>query len=109
MAQITISRANVLSLLGLCTRAASTTFFLAKDSGAYIGQNFQGSRVLFYFKGCDPTKDADYYDNSRRMFGGDDFGIMLPVQWLQKVADSAQVAKMQINVTSRKVSAKYLA
>lgn len=107
MPQITLSRSQVQSLVAFCDAAGQTEFFIAKDQGAYVGSSTGAEphqQCLFYFKGCDPTKDENFYENARASFGGDDFGEHLPVSHLRaELADSA-VAKVRITVRPTSMS-----
>lgn len=110
MPQITLTREQALRLLDFCTANGKSQFFVAKDQGAYIGQTTGAPpkpSCLFYFKGCDPKKDKNWYDTAHRLFGGDDFGEFLPVSWLQKVKDNLAVMSMTIKVGKRSVSAVF--
>lgn len=57
-----------------------TKTYLVKDTGLYImtdgpdGKNAKESGLVVYAKGCNPDTDEDYYENSRFLAGGDDFG-----------------------------------
>jgi len=106
MPQITLSRSNVESLVSFCEAAKSNSFFIAKDHGAYVGFSrgpTPDKQCLFYFKGCDPAKDADFYDNARRSFGGDDFGERLPLVDLRKALERPATKTVRITVTPRTI------
>ena len=55
------------------------------DDGVYcmssgLPSDMDGERCFVaYAKGCDPKKDEDFYEESRYLVGGDDFGINFPV------------------------------
>ncbi len=90
MAQITLTRADVQKLSDFCAKHGEDKWFLAKDQGAYVGAT-GGSQeegtfenCIFYFKGCDPHKDEDWYDEAHYKFGGDDFGEHFEVELLTK-------------------------
>ncbi len=79
-AQLTLSVAQTRELADCIIKHNIPNFYLAKDHGAYVGAGIldvQGEPqgVVFYFRGCDPSKDPDYYDEARYKFGGDDFGV----------------------------------
>lgn len=105
MPQITLKAHDVLELSDFLKRHGKETFFLAKDQGAYIGatagkhgtDTFE--RIIHYFAGCNPDKDADFYETSRWKFGGDDFGQMLPAQWIHGAAAQEGLTKAVLNVT----------
>lgn len=111
MPVMTLSRAQVEKLHSFCKEHKKDTFFIAKDHGAYVGQSVGATpdkQCLFYFKGCDPKKDYDFYENAVNGFGGDDFGEFLPISWLEKVVERPDIQKMKINVGARSITAKYL-
>jgi|DEB0MinimDraft_10_1074344.scaffolds.fasta_scaffold37728_2 hypothetical protein len=105
MPQITLKAKDVHELSDFLKRHGRDTFFLAKDYGAYIGAN-AGSHsdgtyksIIHYFAGCNPDKDADFYDNASYKFGWDDFGEMLPAQWIHDAAAQEGLTKAVLNVT----------
>ncbi len=59
------------------------SILLVHDSGVYIMSNaspadLEGPRsYVAYAEGCDPSKDYDYYQTSRSLVGGDDFGEVI--------------------------------
>ncbi|MGA1108249.1 MAG: DUF3085 domain-containing protein [Pseudomonadales bacterium] len=105
MPQITLKAKDVRELSGFLNRHNKDSFFLAKDDGAYIGatagSDADGTfeRIIHYFSGCNPEKDEDYYDNAAYKFGWDDFGEMLPAQWMHKAAETDGLTKAVLNVT----------
>lgn len=110
MPAITLSRVQALDLLNFCKKHSKDRFFIAKDSGAYLGASVGSTpdkQCLFYFRGCDPKKDADYYENARYAFGGDDFGEFLPVGWLEKFNENPKIAKIKVTVNKRSIKAEY--
>lgn len=81
-ATLNLAREQVQQLIDFCTKHNLTEWFIAKDHGAYIGAVAGAApapKCIFYFPGCDPAKDADWYDTALAQFGGDDFGELLPV------------------------------
>jgi hypothetical protein len=63
------------------------TYLLVGDEGVYLMSNRdfapgQTKAVVAYVIGCEPGKDWDYYDEKRRVFGGDDGAVVIPVQWV---------------------------
>ncbi|CAG9183651.1 DUF3085 domain-containing protein [Cupriavidus pinatubonensis] len=106
MPQITLSRSQVETLVAFCDAAKSERFFIAKDHGAYVGYS-TGSKpeqqCLYYFKGCNPATDADFYENARRGFGGDDFGERLSLTGLKEVLANEQCKSVRITVTARSI------
>jgi hypothetical protein len=106
MPQITLSRAQIQSLVSFCEAAKSEKFFIAKDHGAYVGYSTgptPAQQCLFYFKGCDPDKDAEFHDNARRAFGGDDFGEHYPLSHFRQALATPVITKVTIVVTRRSV------
>lgn len=61
-------------------RANQCALVLAKDDGVYlmpaVGERNATGRIkhLAYADGCHPDKDDAWYETSRRLVGGDDFG-----------------------------------
>lgn len=110
MAQITLTRAQALELLAFCRKHGKSQFYIAKDQGAYIGQNDGTStNCLFYFKGCDPKKDGDdWYETTRALFGGDDFGDMLPLHSLLAVEKLPNVEKVRFVVGKTTIKIQHL-
>lgn len=56
-----------------------------------------------YAKGCDPRKDEDFYEESRYLVGGDDFGINFPVTDAY-LADCDNYEEMVIRVNTKSMS-----
>lgn len=54
----------------------SCEMLLVHDQGVYIMSMAQpvGQRTIVYAHRCDPTKDKDWWETSRKLVGGDDFG-----------------------------------
>jgi len=86
--RMSITRKQALELRNFCLRNKVDEFFLSNDNGAYIGatsgkdDTFKNS--IHYIKGCNPDNDPDYYEECRYKYGGDDFGVHLPVDWLNE-------------------------
>ena len=112
MPQLTLSRSEVASLVAFCDAAGSDQFFIAKDHGAYVGYSTGATpdkQCLFYFKGCNPAKDADFYENTYRSFGGDDFGERLPLVDLRKALEIPAIQKVRITVSATSIRLDSLA
>lgn len=109
MAQITLKANEVRQLSDFLKRHNRDTFFVAKDHGAYVGatagSNADGTfeNLVFYFAGCNPEKDEDYYENAMDKFGGDDFGEMLPAQWVHDAAKLEGLTKSVLSVTGSNI------
>ena len=83
MPQITLSILDLHKLVTFCRKNNQKQYFIAKDQGAYLGASCGGdNNCIFYFRGCDPKKDTDWYDNAHAKFGGDDFGEHLSLDGL---------------------------
>lgn len=87
-------------------------FFVAKDSGAYIGMT-AGSKdegtfesLIHYFRGCDPSKDEECYENSSYKFGGDDFGVHMGTEFLHKCAAHPKLKNFKVDVGARSIKCK---
>jgi hypothetical protein len=122
MPQITIPMNDVKRLVQFCQTNSLTNYFIAKDQGAYLGASTgKDNNILFYFAGCNPDKDADFYDNAHDKFGGDDFGEQLKLQdliallmrvyeWEKKNIDAGKkfkaVRAICWNITKRSISMK---
>jgi Protein of unknown function (DUF3085) len=83
-AKIILTRAEVQRLVDFCKIHNEEHYFIAKDYGAYLGANAENATlvILYYFPGCNPTKDKNWYDTAHALFGGDDFGEHLPIKEL---------------------------
>ena len=109
MAQITLKANEVRQLSDFLKRHNSDTFFVAKDHGAYVGatagSNSDGTfkNLIFYFTGCNPHKYTDFYENADWNFGGDDFGEMLPAQWVHDAAKTEGLTKSVLSVTGSNI------
>jgi hypothetical protein len=105
MPQITLKEKDVIEFSQFLKRHNRDTFFLAKDDGAYIGatagSHADGTfeRIIHYFAGCNPEKDADFDDNAAYKFGWDDFGQQLPAEWMHEAAETDRLTKAVLNVT----------
>lgn len=77
---------------------------LVGDHGVYLITNadLPGTPsergTVVYAEKCDPSKDDDWDDNKRRLFGGDDGGTTLPVEWGERVIEN-NLSSLQIRVT----------
>ena len=60
MLSLILNRADIDKFV---TEHSIKQIFIAKDHGAGIGEK---ANCIFYFKGCDPAKDKDYYDTAVR-------------------------------------------
>jgi hypothetical protein len=103
--EIAITREQAASIIDLAERSGESEFFVAKDQGAYLGTNvtIDGERhsAIYYFRGCDPAKDPEFYERARDIFGGDDFGEHIPVTHLRKFIadDRATEIRFRVNKT----------
>ena len=114
MPQLTLNAKQVRKLSAFCKKHNNDNFFMAKDTGAYVGatggshEDGTFENCIFYFKGMDPTKSDDAYDNARYAFGGDDFGETFDTAFLHKLAAEPNLHSMTVKVSasSIKISAK---
>jgi hypothetical protein len=107
MHTIDLSRAQVQQLVDFCVEHKRTTWFIAKDHGAYLGASTGAKpkpQCLFYFPGCDPEKDEDFYDTADTKFGGDDFGEHMPLADLQRYLEKPAMDGIRVKVTSRAIT-----
>lgn len=110
MTQMTLTRKQVQALHDFAEKHGKDQWFLAKDHGAYIGMtagskeedNFEN--ILFYFKGCNPEKDEDFYDNAGYKFGWDDFGEHFSTEIFSKFLTDENAVKIVIKVGARQIS-----
>ena len=82
-------------------------FYLAKDQGAYVGagNNATGTGVLFFFRGCDPQRDPNWYEECRYKFGGDDFGVQFDdIDFVMAARNNRMKLKFSVSPTSIKLS-----
>lgn len=108
MAQITLTREEIKKLYDFCRENGLKTYFIAKDQGAYLGASAgKGKNVIFYFQGCNPDKDEDWYDNAMAKFGGDDFGEMLDPAELKKMLDAGAI-KVRWEISSTQIKMNFL-
>jgi hypothetical protein len=122
MAQITLSITDLQRLVEFCQKNELKQYFIAKDQGAYLGASKGGNNnILFYFTGCNPDQDEDWYDNAHTKFGGDDFGEQLEINdllaliarihaWEQSMAMQGKKYKpvhaIRWNITQSSISMK---
>jgi hypothetical protein len=76
---------------------------LVHDDGVYLMSNGEprdigeGERsFVAYAKGCNPQKDANHWDRSRDLVGGDDFAETLP--WARQIKEMLDRGARQIVV-----------
>lgn len=105
------NREEIARLAAFCKAHNCPTFFLAKDQGAYIGatagteKNNDFCNCVLYVDGCNPDVDENWYETARRKFGGDDFGEMLDVRWLDAVLENPKVTALVLVVTPKTIGA----
>jgi hypothetical protein len=70
---------------GRATRITEPSVLLVHDEGVYLMSNGEPrdivegeSSFVAHAKGCNPKTDPDWWDYSRALVGGDDFGECLP-------------------------------
>ena len=88
--------------------------YLVHDQGVYLmsgakehlklndDQNFPSRSFVAYAEGCDP-KDEDWYEVSRQMVGGDDFGEPLPLSCFDNALKLGAV-KICLKMTKTSIS-----
>lgn len=106
MPTLTLSRNKIEALVAQCERAGRKEYFLAKDRGAYVGapSHIKGEQgLVYYFAGCNPDKDPDWYHTCLDRFGGDDFGVDMPIEHLVRGLERGAVSATY-KVTQSKVS-----
>ena len=89
------------------------SFALVGDDGVYLMPNkkFPKSeydkpdeeRSLFYAIGGNRNTDPDYYEFKRRVFGGDDGAINIPIDWI-RIAEKNKNKYLTINLSAKSIS-----
>lgn len=101
MPSLTLNRADIDKFAAFINTHAIKQIFIAKDHGAYVGASIgEKANCIFYFAGCDPNKDKDYYDTSHSKFGGDDFGEHLDAKAVTTAAADARVKSLKFTITA---------
>lgn len=101
MPSLTLNRADMDKFAAFINAHSIKQIFIAKDHGAYVGASIgEKANCIFYFAGCDPTKDKDYYDTARSKFGGDDFGEHLDAKAVIAAAADLRVKSMKFTITT---------
>lgn len=109
MPTLTLNRADIDKLAAFVTEHSLKQIFVAKDHGAYVGASVgEKNNCIFYFKGCDPAKDKDYYDTARTKFGGDDFGEHLDASAVIAAAADPRVKTMKFTITASSIKVEAL-
>jgi len=91
---------------------SAPSIILVHDHGVYIMSNgtprdlTEGDRsFVAYAKGCDPRTDANHWDKSRELVGGDDFAETLP--WAAEIDEALKDATItQVIITLNKSSVR---
>ena len=89
--------------------SANSKVEIVRDEGVYLMAFDKplsgGPRVIVYAKGCDPAKDADWYDTKRDVYGGDDGGdtICTAGQLKNLVMDAVGDIKVILTATQIKI------
>jgi len=112
MPQITLKKKQLDEFAAFIRKHDVKKWFLAKDQGAYVGacggsqEDGTFENILFYFNGCNPNTDEDFWENGQAKFGGDDFGEQFPVDVILDLADDPLTTKMVVNVGKTSISMK---
>lgn len=104
---ITLSRAQVQQLADFCAERNRTQYFIAKDQGAYLGASVGAQpdqQCLFYFPGCDPRTDEDWWDACSDKFGGDDFGERMKATDLTTALAEPRMTACRWSVGTRRIT-----
>lgn len=80
------------------------TLWLVHDEGVYLMSASTeklpregGNHLVAYAEGCHPEKDEDCWVESRRLIGGDDFGMDIPAAFFaEQIAAGATAFKVLI-------------
>lgn len=79
------------------------------DHGIYLMGNGRkegdagGTKAIAYAKGCDPSKDANFYENKVRLFGGDDGVVSIPTRWFE-LAKEKNVKEFKVKLNKRSIA-----
>jgi len=109
MTAITLRKPQLKKFADFIRKHECKNWFIAKDEGAYIGATSGNvddgtfENCLFYFKGCDPSKNESYWDEARQQFGGDDFGEFFDAEIILQHADNTKVTSMKITVDPEEI------
>lgn len=87
--------------------------FLVHDQGIYLmsgaeeRQLIDGSEkcLVVYAQGCHPDKDADFWEHSRDLVGGDDFAEAIPLSAFEGIEHGA--ATIEITVGRDTISVEW--
>ncbi|MGF6282316.1 hypothetical protein ABH908_000200 [Pseudomonas frederiksbergensis] len=104
--KIELSRVQVQQLVDHCEKHNLKQWFIAKNQGAYVGAlagPAEEQKWIFFFKGCDPQKDQDWYDTARAKFGGDDFSEMQDIESLKSTLADTTMTAIEVVVTTRQI------
>lgn len=105
MPTISLSRDDVSAIHTFVVTNNCKNWFVAKDDGAYVGASIgKGQNVIRYFPGCDPKKNANWFDKVQRDFGGDDFGEHLDVKLLNEFMANPHAETMKLSVGKTKMT-----
>lgn len=113
MPTLTLNKEEANDLAKFLKENSCESYFIAKDQGAYVGacagskEDGTFKNILFYFKDCNPEKDEDWWENSDRKFGGDDFGEHFPAKDFIKIQDQIG-GKVAFNVGRNQVKTEFI-
>ena len=106
MSKLRFNKNEVLKMLLTVKPESKVT--LVGDSGIYLMCFDQPTpRTIVYAKGCNPDKDADYYENKTALYGGDDGGDDICDAGDLKFAASSAASTIIISLTSTHISVGY--
>jgi len=90
MATAQITHKQALEILAFCEKHDNDDFFFSNDHGAYFGactgshEQSTFENCIQYLEGMNPNNEEDdWFESTVNVFGGDDFGVHLPVEWLR--------------------------
>lgn len=76
---------------------ANSELLLVHDQGVYIMPQPVGKRTIVYAEGCNPETDGTWWETSRRLVGGDDFGE--PFATAGEIRKHVEAAKHGLTIT----------
>lgn len=104
MPQLTLKRPDIERLAAYVSSKSLQSIIVVKNHGAFVGACVsEVDKCIFYFKGCNPEKDVDFYDNARRKFGGDDIYECLAASDVVQAAKDPAIKSLKFDVSETRI------